>query len=81
MKKNNKEPWRIIVFIISVIFIAWLWCKNDIIEIYTTMPQDQIVPMIITTVIVTFVKIVIISGIILVIKWIFDRIEQLFNEK
>ena len=32
--KNKKEPWRVIVFIISMLFIAFMWVKNDVICIY-----------------------------------------------
>ena len=28
--KNKKEPWRVIVFIISMLFIAFMWVKNDV---------------------------------------------------
>ena len=51
--KNNKEPWRIIVGIASIAYIVFMWVKKDIVSIYTTMPQEQIVPLIATTVAVS----------------------------
>ena len=43
MSKENKrkiEPWRIIVFVIAVVFIVFMWVKNDVAEIYATMPSE-----------------------------------------
>ena len=48
--KNKKEPWRVIVFIISMLFIAFMWVKNDVVSIYATMPEEQVVPLIATTI-------------------------------
>ena len=50
MGNMKKEPWRIIVFTVFVLYIAFMWGKNDIITIHTTMPADQAVPLIATTV-------------------------------
>jgi len=67
-KKNKKEPWRIILFIISVLFILFMWIKKDIVSIYTTMPEEQVLPLIVTTIAVSLVKVIAIAGGILLIK-------------
>ena len=74
--KKQKEPWRIVVFIISVLFIAFMWVKNDIVSIYTTMPKEQVIPLIATTVLVSLIKIAAIAGGILLIKWIVSKIKK-----
>ena len=74
--KVKKEPWRIAVGIISVIFIIFMWIKNDIISIYTTMLKEQIVPMIATTVAVSVLKVAIIAAAILLAKWIINRFKD-----
>ena len=79
MSRDNKkkiEPWRIIVFITAVAFIVFLWVKKDIAEIYATMPKEQIVPLVITAVMVTLLKILAITGGILLIKWIISKIRR-----
>lgn len=76
---NNKkkiEPWRIIVFVIAVAFIIFMWVKKDITEIYATMPSEKIAPMIVTTIAVSLVKVAVIAGAILLIKWIISRIKK-----
>lgn len=67
-KKTKKEPWRIILFIISVLFILFMWIKKDIVSIYTTMPEEQVLPLIVTTIAVSLVKVIAIAGGILLIK-------------
>ena len=69
--ENNKkkEPWRIVAFIMGIIFIIYMWVKNDIISIYTTMPREQVVPLIVTTLAVTLIKVAVIAGGLFLIKW------------
>ena len=67
-KNNKKEPWRIILCIISVLFILFMWIKKDIVSIYTTMPEEQVLPLIVTTIAVSLVKVIAIAGGILLIK-------------
>ena len=79
MENNNKkkiEPWRIIVFVIAVAFIIFMWVKKDIAEIYATMPSEQIVPLVVTTIAVSLLKVAVIAGAILLIKWIIDKLKK-----
>ncbi len=71
--KRKREPWRIVVFIVSVLFIAFMWIKNDIVSIYTTMPKEQIVPLIAVTVAVSLVKVAVIAGGILLLKKVISK--------
>ncbi|NLK77913.1 MAG: hypothetical protein GX284_09455 [Clostridiales bacterium] len=73
MKNQKKETWRIIVGIISIVFIIFMWVKNDIVALYTTMPKEQVIPLIITTIMVSLLKISVIAGIVLIIKWIIKK--------
>ena len=66
--KNRKATWRIVVGIISVLFIVYMWVKKDIVAIYTTMPKEQIAPMIATTIAVSLIKVGIIACAVLFIK-------------
>ena len=79
MSRDNKkkiEPWRIIVFIIATASIVFLWVKKDIAEIYATMPKEQIVPLVITAVMVTLLKVLAITGGILLVRWIISKIKK-----
>ena len=79
MSNDNKkkiDSWRIIVFIIAIAFIIFMWVKKDIAEIYATMPTEQIAPLIITTIAVSLLKVAVIAGAILLIKWIIYKITK-----
>lgn len=69
MKENKKkEPWRIVAAILSIAFIAFMWVENDVISIYTTMPQEQVLPLIVTTIVVSLLKIGAIAGVLLLLN-------------
>ncbi len=71
--KQKKEPWRIIVFIFAVMFIITMWIKKGIVDIYTSMPAEQVIPLIVTTIAVSLMKVVAIAGGILLLKWIVGK--------
>ena len=79
MDNLKKEPWRILVGIISIVYIVFLWVKKDIVGIYSTMPQEQVVPLIATTVLVSLVKVFAIAGGILLVKWLARKIKEKNN--
>ena len=67
---KKKEPWRIIVGILAIAFIVYMWVEKDIMTIYTTMPKEQVAPLIATTIAVSLIKVAAITGGILLMKWI-----------
>ncbi len=75
-EKKKKGPWRIIVFVISVLFIVFMWVKNDIVAIYTTTPAEQVTPLIATTIAVSLIKAAAIAGGVLLIKWVIGKTKK-----
>ena len=67
-KHKKREPWRIVVAGLSIAYIVFMWVRKDIVTIYSTMPKEQVVPMIATTVVVTLVKVAAIAAVVLVVK-------------
>lgn len=76
MRSQKKEPWRIILGIISVAAIVIMWIKKDIAGIYSTMPSEAILPMIITTIGVSAVKVVAIAAVIFLIKTMLKKLRK-----
>jgi hypothetical protein len=72
----KKEPWRLVVGILSVLFIVFLWIKNDIIEIYTSAPKETLLPMLVTTVAVSLFKLACITGILVLVNWLIRKIKN-----
>ena len=73
---KKKEPWRMIVGIIAIVFIVYMWVEKDIISISTTMPQEQVIPLMATTIAVSLIKVGTIAGGILLIKWIISKTKK-----
>ena len=76
MKNQKKEPWRIVVGILAIIYIVYMWVEKDVLAIYASMPKEEALPLIVTTIVVSLVKVAIIVIGILFIKWIIGRINK-----
>ena len=76
MKGQKKEPWRIVVAIISITFIIYMWVEKDIIAIYSSMPAEQALPLAVTTVVVSLVKVGLMTVGIFLIKWIVGKFKK-----
>ena len=78
MNKSRKriEPWRIVAFIIAVGFIVYTWIKKGVADIYAAMPADEALPLIVTTVAVSLLKVAAIACGILLIKWVIGKIKK-----
>ena len=76
MKGQKKEPWRIIVAIISIAFIIYMWIEKDIVAIYSSMPAEQALPLAVTTVAVSLFKVALMTAGILLVKWIVGKFKK-----
>ena len=74
--ENKREPWRIVVGIIAIVYILFMWVKKDIVSIYATMPQEEVIPLIVTTVVVSLVKVAVITVGILLTKWGIRKVQK-----
>ena len=76
--KNTKkiEPWRVIVFAIAVVCIVAMWVKKDVAALYATVSREQLLPLVVTTVAVSLLKVAVIAGVILLIKWLVGKIKK-----
>lgn len=74
--KNNtpKEPWRIVVFVIAIAFIVFMWISKDISAINEDMPKEEAIPLIITTIAVSLLKVAAIALVCVLIKWVLDKL-------
>ena len=61
---------------ISIAYIIFMWVKKDIVDIYATMPKEEVLPLVVTTVAVTVFKVVIFAAVILLVKWFIGKIKK-----
>ena len=76
MKKQQKELWKIIVGVLSLAFIAFMWIKKDVVGIYAAMPAEHALPLIVTTLAVSLLKMAALAGVILLVKWVIGRVKS-----
>ena len=57
-----------------------MWVKKDIVDIYATVQSEEIVPLIVTTVVVSLLKVAAIAGAILLVKFIVGKAKNEQNE-
>ena len=76
MKGQKKEPWRIVVFILALAYIIYMWVEKDVLSIYATMPPEQALPLAVTTVAVSLLKVGALTVGILLLKWLVNKIRK-----
>ena len=72
----KKEPWRILVGVLAIGWIVSMWVKKDIAGIYAAMPPEQILPLVVTNVAVTLLKVIGIAAVILLVKWLAGKLKK-----
>lgn len=75
MNNNKKEPWRIIVFIIAVLFIIYMFVSKSN-GADSQLTTEQAVPALVTNVAVTVVKVAAIAAVTFLGKHIFNKIKN-----
>lgn len=76
MNVHKREPWRIVVGVLAIAFIVYMWAKKDIAAAYSTLPPEQLLPVLVTTIGVTLLKIGAMAGGILLLRWIIGKTRQ-----
>ena len=68
----KKEPWRVLVFVISLIFIVAMWIRKDIGDAFVSL-GDNAIPALLTTLGVSLIKVLLLACLILLVKWIVSK--------
>ncbi|MBE6881555.1 MAG: hypothetical protein E7489_00945 [Ruminococcaceae bacterium] len=76
MKEIGKKPRRIALAIFSVIVIIIMWTEKDILGLWSGLTIEDAVPMVITNLTVTALKIALLAGGIYLIKTVFAKIKK-----
>ena len=73
---KKREPWRIAVAVASVLFIIVMWAKKDVAAICSQLSPEDALPLVVTTVAVTALKVAAMAGTIVLVKWIIRKIND-----
>ena len=70
---GKKEPWQIVAGILAIAWIVFLWIKKDILSVFAQVPSEELIPVLITTVAVTLLKVALLTGGVLFLKWLLKK--------
>lgn len=68
----KKEPWRIVIFAVAVIYIIGMWVKKDVGAIFSGMGENAF-SVLIMTIGINVLKVLLFTGVILLVKWILSK--------
>ena len=76
MNNQKNGQWRVIAAVVSAVYIVYMWSEKDILAVYGSMPLEQALPMIVTTVAVSLFKLGALAAGILLLKWIMAKFKK-----
>lgn len=68
MKSIERKPRRIAVAVLSVIVIAIMWIKKDVLGLWSNLSSEDILPLLATNAVVIIVRIALLAGIIYLVR-------------
>ena len=76
MKQIERKPRRIAIGVLSIIVIAIMWIKKDVLGLWSNVSSEDLIPMIATNAVVMIVKIAVLAGGIYLVKMLFVKIKK-----
>ena len=76
MKSIERKPRRIAIGALSIIVIAIMWIKKDVLGLWSNVSSEDLIPMIATNAVVMIVKIAVLAGGIYLVKMLFIKIKK-----
>ena len=67
-------PWRVAAGVLGVAAIIYVWSAKDMTAVYSGLPAEAIVPMLVTNVVVTLLKVATIAAVVWAVKWLAKKI-------
>ena len=76
MKAVERKPRRIAVAVLSVIVIAIMWIKKDVLGLWSGISSEDLLPMLATNAVVIIVRIAVLAGIVYLVKMLFAKMRN-----
>lgn len=76
MKAVERKPRRIAVAVLSVIVIAIMWIKKDVLGLWSGVSSEDLLPLLVTNGAVMLLKIAVLAGGIYLVKMLFAKIKK-----
>ncbi|MBE6900463.1 MAG: hypothetical protein E7479_07370 [Ruminococcaceae bacterium] len=76
MKEIERKPRRIAIGVLSIIVIAIMWIKKDVLGLWSGVSSEDLLPMLATNAVVMIIKIAVLAGGIYLVKMLFNKIRK-----
>ncbi len=76
MKEIERKPRRIAVAVLSIIVIAIMWIKKDVLGLWSNVSSEDLLPLLVTNGAVMLLKIAVLAGGIYLVKMLFIKIKK-----
>ena len=76
MKEIERKPRRIAVAVLSIIVIAIMWIKKDVLGLWSNVSSEDLLPLLVTNGAVMLLKIAVLAGGIYLVKMLFVKIKK-----
>ena len=76
MKSIERKPRRIAIGVLSIIVIAIMWIKKDVLGLWGNISSEDLLPLLATNAVVIIVRIAILAGIIYLIRKLAAKIRN-----
>ena len=76
MKSIERKPRRIVIGVLSIIVIAIMWIKKDVLGLWSGLSSEDILPLLATNAVVIIIRIAILAGIIYLVRKLAAKIKN-----
>lgn len=73
---EKKPAWRIVAFVLGVAAIIVMWAGKDVAGSFEGMSASEALPVAAVSIVVTLVKVALMTGAVLLIKWIVKKCKK-----
>ena len=76
MKSIERKPRRIAIGVLSIIVIAIMWIKKDVLGLWSNLSSEDILPLLATNAVVIIIRIAILAAIVYAIKTLLKKVKK-----
>lgn len=69
-------PWRLAVGLLSIAYIVYMWVRKDVAGVWSTLPREDLLPVVLTSVAVSVLKIAAIAAAVFLARWLISKFSK-----
>ena len=76
MKSVERKPRRIAIGVLSIIVIAIMWIKKDVLGLWSNLSSEDLLPLLATNAVVIIIRIAIFAGIVFIVRKLLAKLKK-----